>query len=695
MEENLRQHSSNHIKIAVFGPECSGKSTLCEQLSRNFNEPIIIEFARPYLQNKINLQNQLCTAEDLLPIAIGQIQAENDAQITAKNFLFCDTNVLLTKVFSELNYGFCDASIEQAAAAHYYDLYFLTAIDMPWQADNLRDRAENRPKDFEYFENTLIKYKKPYLKLSGNESERFETAIEAVLALQKAKQLGFLPQDFIQIHQNKINVSAIAQQLDFFQNGITKMNLNRAATINDGVLQIDDAEIEKFVALFENNKNHFDLQKFVPASGAASRMFKFLNEFLKDYKTDSETVQEYINRKNATELSAFLSNINQFPFYKSILKALQSNPNYIAWNDDKKNYEFINYMLSDLDYANKPKGILPFHQHQNQLVTAVEEHLYEAIAYTKSNNSTKLHFTVSQEHEASFQSIINHQKALNLDFKNTETTFSYQHASTDTIAVDLQNKPLRNGSNELVFRPGGHGALIENLNHLHADIIFIKNIDNVSHNNLAQTVTYKKLLAGILISVQKQLFNYLLYFEKYQITEIETFATKKCNIIFNETYHNLSDSEKTTTLKSLLNRPIRVCGMVKNEGEPGGGPFWVLNEKNEISLQIVESVQIDMDNDQQATIFKTSTHFNPVDLVCGIKNYKHEKFDLQQYVNPNAGFIVQKSNNGIDLKSFELPGLWNGAMSDWITIFIEVPLATFSPVKTVNDLLKQPHQNHE
>lgn len=695
MEENLRQHQSNHIKIAVFGPECSGKSTLCEQLAHHFNEPIIFEFARPYLQNKINLQNQFCTSDDLLPIAIGQIQLENEAHLKAKNFLFCDTNILLTKVFSELNYGFCHPVIEQAAAEHYYDLYFLTDIDMPWQADNLRDRPENRQKDFEYFENTLIKHKKPYIKLSGNENERLHTAIEAVVAFQKAKQLGFSPQDFVQIHKNKIKVSTVGQQLDFFENGITKMNLNRAATINDGILAIDDAEIEKLVALFENNKNHFNLQKFVPASGAASRMFKFLNEFLKNYNAASESIKEYINRQNATELSVFLNNISQFPFYKSIIKSLQSNPNYIAWTDDKKNYEFIKYMLSDLDYANKPKGVLPFHKYQNQLLTAVEEHLYEAIAYAESNNSTKLHFTVSQEHEASFQAIINQQKALNLDFKNVETTFSYQHVSTDTIAVDLHNKPLRNASNQLVFRPGGHGALIENLNHLHADIIFIKNIDNVSHNNLAQTVLYKKLLAGILISVQEQLFNYLEKFEKYQITEIETFATTKCNIILNETYHNLGESEKTITLKSLLNRPIRVCGMVKNEGEPGGGPFWVLNNKNEMSLQIVESVQIDMQNDHQATIFKTSTHFNPVDLVCGIKNYKHEKFDLLQYVNPNAGFIVQKSNNGIDLKSFELPGLWNGAMYDWITIFTEVPLATFSPVKTVNDLLKQPHQNHE
>ncbi len=695
MEEKLRQQPSNIIKITVFGPESTGKTTLCQQLANHFNEPWIAEYAREHLQNKFKIYSKTCEPNDLLPIAVGQMALENNAITTAKNLLFCDTNLLLTKVYSELTYGFCDPILDRVAKEHQYDLFFLTDVDVPWQADNLREKPQNREQDFEYFENTLKQNNKPYIKLSGTSEQRLQKAIHVILELQESKKLGLTTLDFIQIYNRNIEISKIEQQLEFLKNGIQKITLAKVATANNGIFAPSESEIQNFVNVFEENKNNFDLQKFVPASGAASRMFKFLSEFLNDFKYGSESINAYINRKKATELSIFLLGLWRFPFYSDIVKTLKENPQYLTWNKDDRDFHFIKTMLSDLDYANKPKGILPFHVFDNKVFTAITSHLNEAILYANSNNVAKLHFTVSQEHEVDFLKIITNEKEANDNFRSIETTFSYQQQFTDTIAVDMQNNPLRDENNELVFRPGGHGALLENINDLQADIIFIKNIDNVAYINLEETVLYKKLLAGILINTQKQIFEFLNHFYDYDITEIENFVSSKCNIFLSKIYHGLTPYEKTYFMKAYLNRPIRVCGMVKNEGEPGGGPFWIGDESENMSLQIVESVQIDLENQSQNEILKSSTHFNPVDLVCGIKNHKNEKFNLLDYVDENAGFVVEKNKNGVDLKGFELPGLWNGAMAHWITIFVEVPLATFSPVKTVNDLLKPAHQNHE
>ena len=691
MEEKLGQQPSDIIKITVFGPESTGKTTLCKQLANHFDEPWIAEYAREYLQNKFQNQNKTCEPSDLMPIAIGQMQLENDAIAKAKNLLFCDTNLLLTKVYSELTYGFCDPVLDIFAKKHHYDLFFLTDVDVPWQADNLRDKPQNRQMDFEYFENTLKQNNKPYIKLSGNSAQRLATAISAISELKKAKGIGLTSHDFVQIHNRNIQICKIEQQLNFLKNGIQKVNLAKSATVNDGILAPGDSDIQNFVNIFENEKNNFVLQKFVPASGAASRMFKFLSEFINNYQQDSETINAYVNRKKASEVDVFLNELWKFPFYSDINKTLKENPQYLTWAKDDRDYHFIKTMLHDLDYANKPKGILPFHFIDNQVFTAIAAHMLEAISYA---NGT-LHFTVSAENETDFNSIIANEKEKNNNFQRIETTFSYQQQFTDTIAVDLQNNPLRDADNQLVFRPGGHGALIENLNNLESDIIFIKNIDNISHRNLEETIVHKKLLAGILIATQRQIFEYLNHFDDYDITEIENFVSSKCNIILGKLYENLNFEQKKSLLWSKLNRPIRVCGMVKNEGEPGGGPFWVLDKNKNLSLQIVESVQIDLQNQSQVDILKSSTHFNPVDLVCGIKNHKKEKFNLLDFVDENTGFVVHKNKEGIDLKGFELPGLWNGAMAHWTTIFVEVPLSTFSPVKTVNDLLKPAHQNHE
>jgi len=366
---------------------------------------------------------------------------------------------------------------------------------------------------------------------------------------------------------------------------------------------------------------------------------------------------------------------------------------------DYKNYYFIKLLLSSdyFDFANKPKGVLPFHKYKTHIATAIEEHLYECAYYSSSNGSSHLHFTVSEAHQGQFESIINTVKGkIEKESETTiATSFSCQNKATDTIAVDLNNNPFRDENNKLVFRPGGHGALIENLNNLDADIIFIKNIDNVIQNRVEKNALYKKALAGILIELQQQVFQYLDKIDtsnEDELSEIMAFAKSNLNIEITQDFSEYSLANKISHLKNALDRPIRVCGMVKNEGEPGGGPYWVRDENGTISLQIVETSQVDLTNEDQVKILFNATHFNPVDLVCGIRNHKNEKFDLTQFIDPNSGFIVDKNKNGKPLKGYELPGLWNGAMAKWLTVFVEVPLMTFNPVKTVNDLLKPAHQ---
>ena len=431
-------------------------------------------------------------------------------------------------------------------------------------------------------------------------------------------------------------------------------------------------------------------------------MFKFLSEFLNDFDLDNETINGYINRKNATDLTIFLAGIEKFPFFNDIDSQLKINyPNFNSWEKDKKNYHFIKFLLSenDLDFANKPKAILPFHKYSSHIATPIEEHLNESAFYSTSKKVSNLHFTISENHQQNFETILNDIKP-KIELKShskININFSHQNKKTDTIAVDLENNPFRNQDKKLVFRPGGHGALIDNLNNLDADIVFIKNIDNVIQNHIELIAMYKKALAGILLKLQNQIFNYLIQIEKNEIQEsdinqIIVFANKNLNIQIIEDFNKYTFDNKLLYIYQILNRPIRVCGMVKNEGEPGGGPFWIRGTKGKISLQIVESSQVDLLDKNQQNILKNATHFNPVDLVCGIKDYSGLKFDLREFVNNNRGFIVEKNKNGRDLKAYELPGLWNGAMAKWISVFVEVPLITFNPVKTVNDLLKQAHQ---
>jgi hypothetical protein len=513
---------------------------------------------------------------------------------------------------------------------------------------------------------------------------------------------NFSKTDIVQINKYGISIQKIEQQLQFFRNGISKIILDRPAIINDGIIKISEAEAADYANFFNQKKENLKLEKFVPASGAASRMFKFLNEFLNEFDIENETINAYINRKNDANLTVFLAGMEKFPFFEEIYTHLKSDfPDFNSWERDKKNLQFIKILLdkNQLDYANKPKGILPFHNYQNHIATPIEEHLKEAAFYANSKGKSHLHFTISEEHQAAFEAILKIIKPKIEAESNTkiEINFSYQNKNTDTIAVDLENNPFRDENGNLVFRPGGHGALIDNLNQLDADIVFVKNIDNVIQNHVELVAMYKKALAGILVKLQEQVFNYLIQIEKNEIKdqhiqEIFDFATYKLNVEIIEDFDKYTIENKIIYLTSILNRPIRVCGMVKNEGEPGGGPFWIVGLKGKVSLQIIESSQVDLADFSQKKILESATHFNPVDLVCGLKDYKGQKFDLTNFINENRGFIVSKTKNGKDLKGYELPGLWNGAMAKWITVFVQVPLITFNPVKTVNDLLKAAHQ---
>ncbi|HSD06282.1 DUF4301 family protein [Flavobacterium sp.] len=707
MEENLKQlkktGTASIIKIAIFGPESTGKTTLAKQLAEYYKTVWVPEFARDYLQEKLDSGRGICDIDDMMPIAVGQTKLENEGVLVANKYLFCDTNLLVTKVFSELYYNYCDSLLDKAARTHQYDLFFLTDIDVPWEDDGLRDSPDGRESVFEAFKQSLIDNNKPFITISGDKETRLKKAVAIVEDLSLAFQMGFSTADFLQIYDYGISLKNIKRQLAIFKDGIPKTVLVNPATLNDGILKLSEEEFQQKADFFDANKSDLKLIKFVPASGAASRMFKFLATFLNKFDLQKETINVYIRRRNDSELAAFIEGMEKFPFFNEVEKTIKEiYPNFNILVRDYKNYYFIKAMLSPdyFDFANKPKGTLPFHKYPDNIATPVEEHLKECTLYAASNNQSSLHFTVSENHQQLFEAIIEKVKSKIESDTNSviEVSYSNQKKKTDTIAVDLENNPFRDENGKLLFRPGGHGALIENLNAIDADVVFVKNIDNVIQNRVDQISLYKKGLAGVLLEIQQQVYESLHALDDKEITiekikDISNFLKKQLSIKLNDDFYQLDIKKQVAKLKEILDKPIRVCGMVKNEGEAGGGPFWVRDTDGNLSLQIVETSQIDLTNKEQLELLANSTHFNPVDLVCGLKNYQKQKFDLKQFVDPDSGFIVHKNHAGVDLKSYELPGLWNGAMARWLTIFVEVPLITFNPVKTVNDLLKEAHQS--
>jgi hypothetical protein len=489
----------------------------------------------------------------------------------------------------------------------------------------------------------------------------------------------FLEKDFAQINELGIDLETVYQQINDFKEGFPFMQLQKAATLNDGVMKLTDEQLESLTALYEKKVAKLVPLKFVPASGAATRMFKSLFSFLEEGKSDKSTDQ-------------FFDKLDDFAFAEDLKKILPENAD---------NQTIVDYYLTrkGLDYGSLPKGLLKFHQYENESRTALEEHLVEGANYANNDGKVRLHFTVSPEHLSRFLKLLNkvvpnYEEKFNVKF---DISFSEQRRSTDTIAVNMDDTPFREKDGSLLFRPAGHGALLANLNDISADIIFIKNIDNVVPDRIKQpTIAYKKALAGVLLNFQDLIFDYQYQLKEWAseplLMELNRFFEKELCVLPPVGFMGMNHNEKVIYYQKKLNRPLRVCGVVPNTGEPGGGPFWCKNSDGSTSLQIVESAQVDMTDEAQKAIFNESTHFNPVDLICSMKNYRNKKFDLMDYRDLKTGFVTQKSKDGKDLKAQELPGLWNGSMANWNTIFVEVPLITFNPVKTVNDLLREEHQ---
>jgi hypothetical protein len=510
----------------------------------------------------------------------------------------------------------------------------------------------------------------------------------------------FTKKDLARFATKGISQEQVINQIELFKKGFPFAVLKAPAEVGNGILQFDSQEVEDMATYFEQHADLYQLLKFVPASGAASRMFKHLFEFRA--LLDEHAAVDLLEKPEHKAVKEFFEQIESFAFYPELEKVLSDCQAPVAQLiSEGKHAVVLDYLLGEpgLNYAKLPKALLLFHKYDDGNRMAMEEHLVEGAVYARSGDEVHIHFTVSPEHEQLFEDLIKAvlPKYIKRFGVNYTITFSEQKSSTDTIAVDMNNRPFRDADGCIVFRPGGHGALIENLNDLDSDIVFIKNIDNVVPDALREpTYRYKKVIGGLLMELQTKVFTYLEALDKgntdaAELQSMIEYARQTLMIRFDDDFDALPDKEKVAVLKTKLNRPLRVCGMVKNEGEPGGGPFWVETNKG-LSLQIVESSQIDLKNPAQKAILDASTHFNPVDLVCGLKNYKGQKFHLPDFVDADAGFISIKSKEGRELKAMELPGLWNGAMADWITVFVEVPIETFNPVKTVNDLLRPQHQ---
>ncbi len=504
-----------------------------------------------------------------------------------------------------------------------------------------------------------------------------------------------------QIRERGGNLPEILNQISHFKRGFPFLKTVEAAGIGNGIARLSERECNELISFYESSLEQGTVPvKFVPASGAASRMFQSLFSFQEETGTNEEA-ELLLGKVQHNSVRLFFDRLSEFAFYPLLTEktgSLHDNRGQMKYT------EILRDLLTadGLNYGFLPKGLLDFHMYSGNSRTPAEEHLVEGALYgTDANGIVRIHFTVSPEHLHLFRTKCETAaKILEKRYEvKYEITFSEQKPSTDTIAVDENDEPFRTTEGKLFFRPGGHGALLENLNDLQADLIFVKNIDNVVPDRLKdETIKYKKALAGLLLQCQQKVFRNLELLENpekltdQQLDNMMEFLEKELSTRLDPADKITDRDSKTRFLTDKLNRPVRVCGMVINEGEPGGGPFWALQSDGTTTLQVVESSQIDLKDPLQASIAKRSTHFNPVDLVCGVRNYKGEKFYLPEFRDPETGFISLKSKDGKPLKAQELPGLWNGAMSDWITLFAEVPPVTFNPVKTVNDLLRTEHQ---
>jgi hypothetical protein len=485
--------------------------------------------------------------------------------------------------------------------------------------------------------------------------------------------------DLVDLKKRGIRKEEVYQQVEYFKNGFPWMRLEKSAVIGDGILKLSEAEVGQWAGQFELLKSNLQILKMVPASGAATRMFKSLFEHISAGKPNKESL-------------LFMEHVHEFAFSGELLASF----------DSQDSVEIMSTLLgpNGLNYGSLPKGLLAFHSYEGGSRTPLEEHLVEAAYYASDGKSARLHLTVSPEHRTGFKKLGNKVlPGLEAKFGISFTVqFSEQKSATDTVAVQLDNELFREKDGSILFRPAGHGALLENLNELNADLIFIKNIDNVVPDAKRElTVLYKRAIGGLLLSIIEKIKGYLERLNRVitevELNEIHVFATSYLGIKISNEFSQMGIEGKADWLRAILNRPTRICGVVKNMGEPGGGPFWCADGQGNFALQLVESAQVDMEDEVQKGIFSNSTHFNPVDLVCATRDFQGNKFNLMSFRDMSTGFITEKTKDGRKLKAQELPGLWNGAMAHWNTIFVEVPLETFNPVKTVTDLLRPAHQN--
>lgn len=505
---------------------------------------------------------------------------------------------------------------------------------------------------------------------------------------------GWSVEDRKTIALQGLTIKEVDRQLALFRRGVPSVRLNRPCVAGDGIVIIPVSERPSLLAAYEEARRTHRLMKFVPASGAASRMFREWYCCL-----DAGGFADEAARK------AFAGDLKRYPFFPDLRATIAARgedlESMIGKGEEAAVVKSV-LMEEGLNYGFLPKALLKFHAYPEGGRTALEEHLVEAALYARdAENVSRVHFTVSREHESAVRTLLSHvirdyESLLDTAFA---VTISTQDPATDTIAVDPENRPFRDDQGKPVFRPGGHGSLLGNLNLLEEEIIFLKNIDNTVPDRLkAETSLWKKLLAGCLIRLQEEIFAAVRLLAGESVTEedlerMRDFAEKRVNIVFPTGFRDLSFTERRSSLSLKLNRPLRVCGMVRNEGEPGGGPFWVEDAEGEggASLQIIEESQIDRDDLQQRAVWSSATHFNPVDLVCGVRDFRGRKFDLPAFIDPATVAITRKSEKGRELLALERPGLWNGSMAFWNTVFVEVPLATFNPVKTVTDLLRPQH----
>ncbi|RED98985.1 DUF4301 family protein [Marinoscillum furvescens] len=509
----------------------------------------------------------------------------------------------------------------------------------------------------------------------------------------------FNDSDLKQIADHQLSEDLIDAQIEKFKNGFPPTKLVNPAVEGSGLIKLSPAEADAKAKFYEDNLNNLEVVKFVPASGAATRMFKTLFAFLLEYKGTDADYEKMKSDQSAGSVFTFFKELHKFAFYEDLKVAFEkATGKTLEEAHLKREYtQILEVLLTEkgLNYGSLPKGLLKFHQYGVTSRTPVEEHVVEGAQYAKdADGNVKIHFTVSPDHQQKFEAHVSEIKAAYEKEYGVIVSVSYsiQKPSTDTIAVDLQNEPFRNGDGSLLFRPAGHGALLENLNDIDADVVFLKNIDNVVPDNLkSETIRYKKVIAGILLDYQQRINAMLSDLSASTVDQAKGLLAEMGYQV-SAAFAELSTDEQVAFVKSKLDRPLRVCGMVKSDGDPGGGPFWVKDTDGAVSLQVVETAQIDLTVADQNEVFGKATHFNPVDVVCMLKDKDGNKYDLMKHRDPATGFITQKSKDGKDLKAQELPGLWNGSMADWNTVFVEVPAVTFNPVKSVNDLLKPEHQ---